>query len=70
MNWLGHEKPETTMTYVKHAEQYYQQSQYSWLKRVLKMHKHEDSTLKRTNTQKRAVSVFPTGETQSGPGEI
>ena len=71
MNWLGHEKPETTMTYVKHAEQYYQQAQYSWIKRVLKMpkHLHEDSTLKRTTPQKRAVFVIPTGETESGLGE-
>lgn len=71
MNWLGHEKPSTTMMYVKFAEQYYQQAQYSWLKRALKMPKHEDSTLtqKRTPPQKRAVFVFSTGETENGPGE-
>lgn len=71
MNWLGHEKPGTTMSYVKHAEQYYNQASYSWLRRVLKHPKKmEDSTLKPRTPTKRAVSVFPTGETENGLGEI
>lgn len=37
--WLGHEKIETTMNYIRYAEQYYRQAPYDWLKRVLKYHK-------------------------------
>jgi len=72
MNWLGHEKPETTMSYVKYAEQYYDQAQYSWLKRVLKCPKSatEESTLKPRNTLKMAVLGDSTGEAHSGLGEI
>lgn len=72
MNWLGHEKPETTMSYVKYAEQYYDQAQYSWLKRVLKCPKSatEESALKPRKTPKGAVLGDSTGETHNGLGEI
>lgn len=44
-NWLGHEQLQTTMTYVKYAEQYYNEAPYDWLKRALKR-PSGDSTLK------------------------
>jgi len=37
-NWLGHEEISTTMQYIQHAEQYYRQAPYNWIKRVLKNH--------------------------------
>ena len=49
-NWLGHEKIETTMNYIRHAEQYYKQAPYDWIKRVLKYHYNEveENTLKKS----------------------
>jgi integrase len=68
-NWLGHEKIETTMNYVKYADQYYQQASFNWLKRVLK-HPVEENTLKSTKPQKTFVSDGNPPREQCGPGEI
>jgi integrase len=37
-HWLGHEEISSTMKYIQHAEQYYRQAPYNWIKRVLKNH--------------------------------
>ena len=76
MNWLGHENIQTTMSYVKYAEQYYNITGYSWLKCVLKYHKSkkddvvEESTLSSTTSQKTLVSDGTPPVGQCGPGEI
>jgi len=67
-NWLGHENIQTTMTYIKYAEQYYQQAPFDWFKRVLR-HPKGDNTLKSTKGQKTSLSggTSPVGE--YGPEE-
>ena len=47
-NWLGHEQIQTTMDYIRDAEQYYKLAPYDWFKRVLKNHHRivEENTLK------------------------
>jgi site-specific recombinase XerC len=65
MNWLGHENIQTTMSYVRFAEQYYNVAGYSWLKRVLKYHDVVGvSTLSSTEHGKTLVSdgTPPVGE--------
>jgi len=37
-NWLGHEKIETTLEYVRYAEQFYRIAQYDWIKATLKFY--------------------------------
>lgn len=45
-NRLGHDRVQTTMTYIRDAEQYMQLAPRDWFKCVLKYHKVEESTLK------------------------
>lgn len=54
-NWLGHETIQTTMNYIKYAEQYFNQTNYDWLKRVLRHPTMEDSTLKNRQTPKKPL---------------
>ena len=45
-NWLDHDKIETTMTYLRDAEQYQRIADYNWFKRVLKCPNTEGNTLR------------------------
>lgn len=69
-NWLGHEAIQTTMNYVRYAEQYYTQAPYNWLKRVLKHPRMEESTLNPTKAPKTSVSGGTPPGSRSGPEEI
>ena len=75
-NWLGHEEITTTMNYIQHAEQYYRQAPYNWIKRVLKNHHQkmieENSEIqpqKSINTKKQGSSTKNPSRNQNGPAE-
>jgi integrase len=58
-NWLGHDQIQTTMSYIKYAEQYHEQAPYDWLKRILKFHTKNaegENALKSINGKKTSVS--------------
>ncbi len=59
-NWLGHENIQTTMSYVKYAEQYYDQAPYDWIQRALTFKKEEESPLaqKTSETLKNGSTRF------------
>ena len=45
-DWLGHEKIETTMSYIRDAQQYYNQAKFDWISRILKYHNRvEENTV-------------------------
>ncbi len=71
-NWLGHEKIETTMNYIRYSEQYYKQAPYDWIKRVLKFHENveEENTLKSRYGHFTSVSSGNSPRELSGPGRI
>ena len=70
-NWLGHEKIETTMNYLRYAEQYYKQAPYDWIQRVLKFYNNnvieKENPLKPTKPQKTFVSSGNSPREQYGP---
>jgi len=73
-NWLGHEKIQTTMNYIRYAEQYYNQAPYDWMQVLLKFQKMEGQKgLKVVKVvpkqpQKTFVSSGNSPRDQSGPG--
>ena len=71
-NWLGHEKIETTMNYIRYSEQYYKQAPYDWIKRVLKFHENVEgeNTLKSRYGHFTSVSSGNSPRELSGPGRI
>jgi hypothetical protein len=71
-NWLGHENIETTMKYLRFADQYYLACPVDWINRVLKKPRKtwfEENAVKSVNPPKTTVSGGTTGESQYGPGE-
>lgn len=66
----GHEKIQTTMNYLRYAEQYYTQAPFDWIKRVLKHPKKwvEENSLKSIKGQKTSVSNGNPSRDEYGPG--
>ncbi len=54
----GHERIETTMNYLRYAEQYYRQAPYNWIKRTLRWFNNDpgESALKSMKGQKTPLS--------------
>ena len=73
-NWLGHSNIQTTMTYIRDAEQYMKRDPFDWFQRVLKFPTNvkveEENTLKiSTRPKKRVLTEIPS-RSASGPEEI
>jgi hypothetical protein len=49
MEWMGHEKIDTTEDYVKFAKNYYSNALYDWVSAVLKSYKTNDEFLEQLN---------------------
>lgn len=58
-NWLGHEEINTTMEYIRYAEQFYRIAGYDWIKATLKTRTGEKGSFYETTVDKNGFGQKP-----------